>query len=79
MLKRTALVLTLAAALVAVAPTAPAAADNGAGGPAWGRMMDSYAMSIVSTMACGLAPLALGISGAGGVVFGIACGITAAS
>ncbi len=79
MLKRTALVLTLAAALVAAAPTAPAAVDNGTGGPAWGRFMDSYAMSIVSTFACGLTPLALGMSGAGGVVFGLACGITAAS
>lgn len=82
MLKRTALVLTLAAALVAAAPTAPAspvAADNGPGHPAWGRYMNSTAMSIVSTFTCSLAPVALGISGAGGVVFGIACGVTAAA
>lgn len=82
MLKRTALVLTLAAALVAAAPTAPAspvAADNGPGHPAWGRYMNSTAMSIVSTFACGLTPVALGLTGGGGVVFGLACGITSAA
>lgn len=81
MLKRTALVLTLAAALVAAAPTAPAspaAGDSGPGHPAWGHFMmgDSKAMSVVSTFACSLVPLGLGLGGAGGAVFGIACGLT---
>ena len=83
MLKRTALVLTLAAALVAAAPTAPAsppAGDSGSGHPAWSHyMMDSKLMSIVSTFTCSLVPVGLGLSGAGGVVFGIACGLTSAA
>ena len=84
MLKRTALVLTLAAALVAAAPTAPAspvAGDNGSGHPAWSYYMtgDSYAMAIASTFACSMTPYALALTGAGGVVFGIACGLTNAA
>ncbi len=84
MLKRTALVLTLAAALAAAAPTAPAspaAGDSGSGHPAWGYFMmgDSMAMSIVSTFACGLTPYALAMGGAGGAVFGVACGLTHAA
>ena len=79
MLKRTALVLTLAAALVAAAPTAPAspvAADIGSGHPAWSHFMDSNAMAIVSIFTCSLTPLALGMTGPGGAVFGIGCGLT---
>ena len=81
MLKRTALVLTLAAALVAAAPTAPAspaAGDTGSGHPAWGYFMmgNSNAMAIVSTVACAVTPYALAMGGAGGMVFGLACGLT---
>ncbi len=84
MLKRTALVLTLAAALVAAAPTAPAsppAGDSGAGHPAWGHFMTgkSILMGVASTFACGLTPYALAMSGAGGLVFGLACGLTNAA
>lgn len=84
MLKRTALVLTLAAALVAAAPTAPAspaAADSGPGHPAWGYYMTgkSLVMGVASTLACGLTPYALALGGAGGVVFGLACGLTNAA
>ena len=84
MLKRTALVLTLAAALVAAAPTAPAspaAGDSGPGHPAWGYFMmgNSTAMSIVSTVACSLTPYAMAMGGAGGLVFGVACGLTNAA
>ena len=83
MLKRTALVLTLAAALVAAAPTAPAspaAADTGSG-PAWGHYMmgNSTAHSIVTTMACGLTGLGLALAGVGAFVFGAACGLTSAA
>lgn len=84
MLKRTALVLTLAAALVAAAPTAPASppAGHSGSGPAWGHyimMGNSTAMSIVTTFACGLTPYALAVGGAGGLVFGVACGLTSAA
>ena len=84
MLKRTALVLTLAAALVAAAPTAPASpgvVDSGSGQPAWGHFMmgDSKAMAIVGTFACSLTPYALAMGGAGGAVFGVACGLTHAA
>ena len=82
MLKRTALVLTLAAALVAAAPTAPASPVAGdSGHPAWGYylMGDSKAMSIVSTVACSVTPYALAMGGAGGMVFGLACGLTSAA
>lgn len=84
MLKRTALVLTLAAALVAAAPTAPAsppAGDGGSGQPAWGYFMygKSTVMSVASTIACGLTPLGLGLGGVPGAVFGVACGFTNAA
>ena len=84
MLKRTALVLTLAAALVAAAPTAPlapAAADSGPGQPAWGHYLYAHStwMSFVSTATCGLVPAALAMGGAGGIVFGLACGFTGAA
>ena len=81
MSKRTALVLTLAAALVAAPPTAPLAplAGDTGSSPAWGHYMNSTAMSIVSTFTCSLVPVGLGIGGAGGVIFGIACGVTAAA
>ena len=81
MLKRTALVLTLAAALVAAAPTSPPAGDSGAGQPAWGHFMygKSTLMGVASTIACGVTPYALAMSGAGGLVFGLACGLTNAA
>ncbi len=60
------LVLTLAAALLAAAPTAPVnpvAADNGSGHPAWGHFMgssrDSTLMSVASTFVCTLVPVGL--------------------
>ena len=84
MLKRTALVLTLAAALLAAAPTAPlapAAADNAPGHPAWGHYMygKSTLMGVAGTFACALTPYALALGGAGGMVFGVACGLTSAA
>ena len=83
MLKRTALVLTLAAALLAAAPTAPLApaADNGPGHPAWGHYMygKSTYMGMAGTFACSVTPYALALGGAAGMVFGLACGLTSAA
>ncbi len=78
MLKRTALAVTFAAALLAAAPLAPSAADNGTGHPAWGYFMGSDAMfmGIVTNFACTLIPFGLGIGGFGAVVFGLACGLS---
>ncbi len=93
MLKRTALVLTLAAALLAAAPTAPlapaaptaplapAAADNAPGHPAWGHYLygKSTYMGMAGTFACSVTPYALALGGAAGMVFGLACGLTSAA
>ena len=84
MLKRTALVLTLAAALLAAAPTAPlapAAADNAPGHPAWGHYLygKSPYMGMAGTFACSVTPYALALGGAAGMVFGLACGLTSAA
>ena len=80
------LVLTLAAALLAAAPTAPVnpvAADNGSGHPAWGHFMgssrDSTLMSVASTFGCTLVPVGLARGGAGAVVFGLSCGLVSAA
>ncbi len=81
MVKRPARAAPRAAARGGAAPTAPAApvaGDSGAGHPAWGHfvMGDSKAMSVVSTLTCSLVPLGLGLGGAGGAVFGVACGLS---
>ena len=42
-------------------------------------MAKSTVMSVASTFACGVTPFALAMGGAGGLVFGVACGLTNAA
>ena len=86
MLKRTTFALMLAAALTAAAPSAPLATDLASGELAWGHFLSTArsigfgdagmaVFGISSTVVCTLVPVGLALGGAGGVVFGLACGI----
>lgn len=89
LLKRIAVTLALAVALLAVAPAAPALSDLTSGDPAWGHFLssdkngpfhryeepESTFFNIASAFTCTLVPVALATGPAGAVVFGLSCSL----
>lgn len=89
LLRRIAVALALAAAVLAVAPVAPAVSDFTSGDPAWGHFLssdrnsafhrydepESTIFNIVSAFTCTLVPISLAAGPGGAIVFGLSCSL----
>lgn len=89
LIKRTAVALALAVAVLAVVPVAPAVSDLVSGDPAWGHFLssdkhlpyhnydepESTVYDVVSAFTCTLVPLSFAAGPGGAIIFGLSCSL----